>query len=182
MPLVLLLAVTGSVLAAEVASDRQVLILVRALAYDGNLKARAGEELVIGVLAKPGHAASEQVAEGIHRAFHGLGAVKVQGLPIKAVKLTYTNATALAAAIRSESLDAVYVCPGLDGELGAITGVTRGQRVLSMASAEELIAKGAAVGVFMVDGKPTIFVNLPASRLEGADFGSDLLRLAKVVK
>ena len=42
--------------------------------------------------------------------------------------------------------------------------------------------KGASVGVFLVEGKATLFVNLPSSKLEGVDFGSDLLRLAKVIK
>jgi hypothetical protein len=36
--------------------------------------------------------------------------------------------------------------------------------------------------VFAVEGKPTIVVNLAASKAEGASFGSDLLRLAKVIR
>jgi hypothetical protein len=42
--------------------------------------------------------------------------------------------------------------------------------------------RGVALVVTAPEGKPAITVNLPASRLEGVDFSSDLLRLATVVR
>jgi hypothetical protein len=36
--------------------------------------------------------------------------------------------------------------------------------------------------VFLISARPTICVNLPASKAEGAAFGSDLLRLAKITR
>ncbi len=168
--------------AAVVAPDRQVLVLVRALAYDGNLKARAGGEVTVGVLARGGHGDSEQMAEAISRALHALGATKVQGLPIRTIKLGYSTPAALAAAVRAEGVDALYVCPGLEADLPGILEVTRAAKVLSMAGSQEQLARGASVGVFPQEGKPTVFVNLPASRAEGAEFSSDLLRFAKVIK
>jgi hypothetical protein len=168
--------------AADVPAERQALVLVRALAYDGNLQGRANGEVTLGVLARTGHPASDRMAGEVDRAFAALGTLKVQGLPIRSVRLAYTTAAALAAAVRTQGVDAIYVCPGLEGELDAIVGVTRSQKVISMAAQEALVHKGVSLGVFLVDGKATIFVNLPASKLEGVDFGSDLLRLARVIK
>jgi hypothetical protein len=166
----------------ELPPERQVPILTRALAYDENLKNRAGDELVVAILAKAGSKPSEQAADAVSRAFSGLSGIKVQGLPLRSARLTYSNAGALSTAIKGQGIDVVYVCPGLDGELPAILEVTKKEHVLSMGSREEHITKGASLGVFLISSKPTICVNLAASKAEGAAFGSDLLRLAKVIR
>jgi hypothetical protein len=164
-----------------VAPDRQALILTRALAYDGNLKARAGSELVVAVVAKGSATASDQTAESLQKALKALGPIKVQGLPLRSVRVGYANAAGLSTAIENQGIDAIYVCPGLESELGAIHEVTKDHKVLSMGSREDHVTKGASLGVFLVDGKPTIYVNLTASKAEGTAFGSDLLRVAKVI-
>jgi len=164
-----------------VAPDRQALILTRALAYDGNLKSRAGGELVIAVVSKGGNTSSDQTAEGLQKALKALGPIKVQGLPLKSIRLVYSNSSTLSSTVDKDGIDAVYICPGLEGELGAILEVTKEHHVLSMGSREDHVVKGASLGVFVVEGKPTIYVNLTASKAEGTAFGSDLLRVAKVV-
>jgi hypothetical protein len=168
--------------AGEVAADRQVLILTRALAYDGNLKNRAGPELVIAVLGKAGNGPSEQAAESMTKAFKALGSVKVQGLPLKATHIGYSGPTSLTNAIEAQGIDVLYLSSGLDAELPALLELAREKQVITMGGKEEYIGKGASLGVFTIDAKPTIYVNLTASKREGAAFGSDLLRLAKVIR
>jgi len=177
-----LVATATAAPADEVPAARQVLILTRALAYDGNLKTRAGTELLIAVLGKPGNAASDELGGMMGKAFRGLGNVKVQGLAVRATQLAYKDAAGLAAAIESQGIDALYVCPGLDAELMGIFEATRKLKVVTMASRQDYVQRGLSLGVFAIDGKPTIVVNLVASKLEGAAFGSDLLRLAKVIR
>jgi hypothetical protein len=183
--LTLLASLVSPVAAApadEVPVARQVLILTRALAYDGNLKNRAGADLLIAVLGKPGNAASDELASTMGKAFRGLGNVKVQGLAVRATQLSFKDAAGLAAAIESQGIDALYVCPGLDAELTGIFEATRRLKVVTMASRQDYVQRGLSLGVFAIDGKPTIVVNLAASKQEGAAFGSDLLRLAKVIR
>jgi|tagenome__1003787_1003787.scaffolds.fasta_scaffold20447658_2 hypothetical protein len=166
----------------ELPPERQVPILTRALAYDENLRNRAGDELVVAILAKAGSKSSEQAADAIGRAFSGLAGIKVQGLPLKSTRLGYTSAANLITAIGKEGIDVLYVAPGLEAELAAVLEVTKKLHVLSLGGREDHVTKGASLGVFLVSGKPTICVNLAASKAEGAAFGSDLLRLAKVIR
>jgi hypothetical protein len=161
---------------------QQAVVLVRVLSYDANLKRRAGTDIVVGVVAKPGNAASQSAASAMVRAFRGLERVKVLGLPLKATQLLYSTPAALSNAIESQGIDALYLCAGLDGDLGGILGVTRNRKVITMASAEEQLHKGASVGVFVIDEQPTIVVNLASAKSEGAALGSDVLRLAKVIR
>jgi hypothetical protein len=167
---------------ADIPPDRQALILTRALSYDDNLKSRAGDSVVVAVLYKSGNPASESMADVTLRAFKALEGIKVQNLPFHAVKLAFGNKDALHSAISSQGIDALYVCAGLDGDAAGIRDVSHHDHVLTIGSREDFVDHGMSLGVFTVDGKPTITVNLAASREEGAAFSSELLRLAHVIR
>jgi len=179
---VFLLSTAAPAAAQEVPVERQVLILTRALAYDDDIKSRAGDDVMVAVLAKAGNPASEAMAAALVKAFRGIGGIKVQGLPMKVTQVSYSNGPTLMSAAASQGVDVLYVCVGLEADLPAIIEVTRKRRNVSIGSREEQVQRGLALGVFQVDGKPTIVVNLPAAKAEGSAFSSDLLRLAKVIK
>ena len=166
----------------SVPAARQVAILMRALAYDGNLKSRAGETVNIAILHKKGNAASENTANSMAKAFGALESTQVSGLPIVVSSLLYTGEDTLKKAITGAGIDLIYVCDGLENDLEAIERITRPMRVLSVGSKPEQVEKGLSVGVFQIEGKCTILLNLPASRQEGVSFAADLLRLAKVIR
>ena len=167
---------------ALVPADKQAVILTRALAYDKDLRARAGGSLVIAVLYRPGAAEGDSVAADVFRAFKALEGVKVQDLPISVVKLPYTGKDALKSAITAQGIDALYCCPGLEPDLSALREVSHQQHVLTLAAKEAFVQAGLSLGVFPKDGKPTIVINLAASRDEGASLASELLRLATVLR
>jgi hypothetical protein len=166
----------------ELSPSRQVVITMRALAYDGNLKARAGRSIDLVILFKKGNAHSEQMAQTMANAFGALAGTTVAGLPIKVSRLAYGGADSLAKWIRTSNTDMLYACEGLEAELDAITSVTRRNKVLTVGSTPEHIRKGMSLGVFQVDTRTTILLNLTASRLEGVAFAADLLRLATVIR
>jgi hypothetical protein len=154
----------------------------RALAYDTKLKARTGDSVVLAVLFRPDQPSSKSAADAVARAFKPLENVRVQELPFKVVEQPYTSKGDLQAAIGAQGIDALYVVGGLEGELSSIKEISRKRQVLTIGAREQLVADGLSLGVFVVDGKNTITVNLAASREEGAAFTSDLLRLARVIK
>ena len=161
---------------------RQVVILMRVLAYDGNLKSRAGDTVNIAILRKKGHAASESMANVMAQAFGALAVTQVSGLPIVVSRLNFTGEDALRKAITGAGIDFVYVCDGLDADLDAIERVTRQLKVMSVGSKQSQVEKGLTIGVFQMEDKCTILLNLSASRQEGISFAADLLRLAKVIR
>src|SRR6185295_7088358 len=105
-----------------------------------------------------------------------------QELPISVVKLAYAGKDALKSSIAAQGIDALYCCPSLDPDLGAIREVSHQQHVLTLASKEAFVQAGLSIGVFPSDGKPMIMINLAASRDEGASLSSELLRLAAVIR
>jgi hypothetical protein len=74
------------------------------------------------------------------------------------------------------------VCSALDASLADIKAVARMRKVLTVGSQEAQLKLGLSLGVFDIDGKNTIIVNLEANREEGVAFSPELLRLATVVR
>jgi len=161
---------------------KQAVFLARVIAYDANLKARAGPAVNIAVLAKKGDKESEKMSEAIVRAFTSLESATLVGLPVRVVRVYFAGREALERAVREDGIDTIYVCSGLDASLTEIKSVSRQHKVLTVGSQEGHLKLGLSLGVFEVDGKNTILVNLDASREEGVAFGPELLRLATVVR
>jgi hypothetical protein len=162
--------------------ERQVKTIARALAYDGNLPGRAGGTVVLAVLYKPGNPVSEKEATESFALFTKLESYSILGLPFHSVKLPLTGAQSLEETVRGLGVVALYVCPGMEEQMGNIKRISRKLKVTTIASREDQVLAGLALGVFSTDGRLVVEVNLPASREEGARFGSDLLRLAKVIQ
>jgi hypothetical protein len=98
------------------------------------------------------------------------------------LRFPYLGPDALTRTIVAEGIDTLYLCPALDRELADIKPIARKHSVLTLAGRLEQVRNGLSVGVFALEGRATIVVNLVASKEEGAAFGSDILRLAKIVK
>jgi hypothetical protein len=164
------------------AGEREAMILGRAFAYDYNLKSRAGDSLVLGVLFNPQDSSSQAAAETWFKSFKALAGVKIQGLPLKVVRVPFSNAGALHSSIQAQGIDILFVCDGLESQLGAIHGLSHAEKLLTVAATQPMVEQGLALGVFDAGGKVEIVVNLPAAAQEGVSFSSDLLRLARIIR
>jgi len=171
-----------SAASAELPPGKQAIFLARVIAYDANLKSRAGASVNIGVLARKGDKLSEKMAELLVKAWKPLESATLLGLPVRVSRLWFSGRDALDREVRETGVDTVYVCSGLDGSLADIKAVTRNRKVLTMASQEGHLQAGLSLGVFEINGRNTIIVNLEANREEGVAFGPELLRLATVVR
>lgn len=167
---------------AELPPAKQAIFLARVIAYDANLRERAGPAVNIGVLAKKGDKESERTAELLVKAFRPIESATLLGLPVRVSRMSFGGREHLDRAVREGGIDTLYVCGGLEANLPDIKAVSRARKVLTMGSQEEHLKAGLSLGVFDIDGKNTILVNLDASREEGVAFGPELLRLATIVR
>jgi hypothetical protein len=167
---------------AAVSPARRAVVISRVLAYDGALASRAGSTFVIAVLFKKGNPASEKAGEEALKAFKPLEAVLMSGLPFRAIAAPYTGTAALEALIEKDGADVLFMCEGLEADLPAVKPVTRKHKVLTLGTQEAQVMAGVSLAVIADAGKLQILIHLPHSREEGAEFGSDLLRIAHVLK
>src|SRR5262249_41307198 len=154
---------------------RQASLLTRALAYSRELRDRAGPSVVVGVVYRSGNVGSEAMSNDLYHGFQTLTSYAVRGLPFSTMRFPYESNAQLREIIRTEGIDALYVCTGLDTEVDGIAGVTRDMKIISMGGREEYVTRLLSIGVFVVDNKPAVLLNIKASEAEGAAFSSDLL-------
>lgn len=148
--------------------------LIRVLAYDRNLKARAGAlvNLVVVYRSDQGEAGCVQPIR------ERLKGVNVSGLPVRVVAAPFTRTKDFEDVLASSKAAALYACEGLAQDAaGSISAVSRRLDILSFGS-EASVRAGLSVGVVVRDQKKRLFINLDAARAEGARLAPELLRIA----
>lgn len=103
------------------------------------------------------------------------------GRAIRVVPVALDDERDLAARLADEGVQAVYVAPLRATDLEVITRATRARQVVTLSGVPDYVAGGLSVGASLRGGRPQILVNLSAARAEGAQFHSQLLKLAQMV-
>lgn len=162
--------------------ERRSVVLLRTLSYDRRLRDRAGAELVLAVLFRRGQLDSEAMAQRTVSNLVTLAGQRVQGLPLRFTRVPYLSPDTLRAAVSAQGVDILYLCTGLEGDVEAITEVSRQMKLLTIGGVESLVSRGISLGVFALAERVAILINLGASRKEGVDFSPELLQLAEVLR
>jgi hypothetical protein len=184
---VLALAVALAAPAARAAADELPaetlgLIVLRVLAYDHNLAARAdGAEVTIAVVESAGEP-SRACAAAMTGTFTRLARkVTVGALPVKVVRLpAAADHRALSAALTKHGAVAVYACTSA-ADLPAVARAARAAAALTFTTDPAALSE-LAVGLVRRPDKIELRVNLVAARAEAAQLSGAFLRLAKVVQ
>lgn len=180
--LALSLAVPPSAGAQELSTRQRAIVLLRVLAYDRALRARAGAEVRVAVVFRPGHPASERERDELLAAFSELEArAVVAGLPVRADAVPYGDGADLAARLSAPRAAALYACAGLEEHAPAIAAAARARRLLTAAGARGPVEHGLAVGLVDRGERAGLVVNVRAAAEQGVDLDSALLSVAERV-
>ncbi|MFH0902810.1 MAG: YfiR family protein [Pseudomonadota bacterium] len=163
---------------------RQTLLLLRILAYDRNLKERAGPNVNILILYRKGDTNSERARAGLKTALDAvvIGKLNVSGLPVSIVERQFGSIEEVSQQLAQSRFAALFVCEGLEKEIPAIAQRTRRSSVLSFIASESGVRAGISVGLVYATPKVRILVNRDAVLAEGVRFDAGLLRVAEIVR
>jgi len=176
------LAVPASPGAEGLSARQRALVLLRVLAYDRALRARAGAEVRVAVAFRPGHAASERERDEFLGAFSELDArAVVAGLPVRAEAIALPEGADLAARLSAPRAAALYACVGLEERARDIAAAARERQVLTVAGARGPVEQGLAVGLVDRGDRAGLVVNTRAAAEQGSDLDSALLSVAERV-
>lgn len=167
----------------DVPVDVQIPLLYKILTFDRNLGARmVGDGIVIAIIYQEGFRASVTARDQVLEAVRRIGESSISGQPVHWVSLELTEVADLEAAFAKNRVDVIYVAPLRSVGLDRIATAARGKQVTSFTGVPEFVDRGIAVGVGLQRERAQIIVNLSAARAEGAEFGSQLLNLARIVE
>jgi hypothetical protein len=163
--------------AADDDSMAPVKALVRALAYDRNLKARSGDAINVAVVFDDN---SRECGKQYSFAFVDLTKYTVQDLALSVAMREAKTLDEMRTILTKGGYDTVFLCPLAGVKIEEITAITRLIKVVTIANTEAAVRRGVSLGA--VSGgagkKPRLFVNLAGSKAEGMDLSSDLLHVA----
>ena len=145
--------------------------------FDRNLAARAGGEVVIGIIYK---ADEKAWADGLSKSFAAYSDKKVNGLPVKVLLHQFVDANELGTWMGSAKVSTALVSSGLSDQAGAIHKAAAERKCLTIGDGA-FPGKGGALGFAIEAGKPKIVIHRQRSKDEGVDFSADLLQIAKVL-
>lgn len=178
----LVCALTAGADSMAVPADRQITLLLKVLTYDRQLEAKAGDELVIGVVSVPTDPESAKASQQVQKTLHGFLGKTVKKLGLQFFVHDYDTPEKLEDWVKRRKIDVVYLAPGNAGNVDAIVAVTRRLKVTTATGVPGYVERGVAVGIGERQSKPQILINLASARQEGSDFDSSLLRIATVIK
>lgn len=159
----------------------QLALLLKVLTFDRNLKQRAGDELVIAICYQQEYNRSVKVKDEILSVMQVSPVDKIGDLPLRFSSIDIEKDD-LAKAISKEDVDVLYITPLRSVAMKTITAVSRVEKTRTLTGVPDYVKSGLAVGIGTKEGKPLIIINLPTAKAEGADFSSELLKLAKVIQ
>jgi len=153
-------------------------LLAKLVSFDRNFSARAGGKAVILIAAMGGDAESMSAALELKAAFSRLPTVG--NLPHEEVILTYSNAAALAQAVRSKRAALVYLGPGFDKQIASIRDALSSLDVLSVGGVPAYVPGGIVLGFDLVSGRPKLLIQVVQARKQNVAFPASVLSLMKV--
>ncbi len=159
----------------------QIPLFKKILTFDRNLKTRAGNDVVIGVLFQKGFKLSADVKnEFISVATRTQDSI--DGLPVHIVALEYSDEPNLKNNLSKHNIDILYITPMRAIDFKMVTQLSQVHKILTITGVPQYVEDGISIGLDIKADKPQIIINLQSTKAEGADFSSKLLNLAKVIK
>ncbi|MBM4166165.1 MAG: DUF4154 domain-containing protein [Ignavibacteria bacterium] len=160
--------------------ELQVSLFTKIVSFDRKFHERAGKEMVIGVVYQNTFRNSLVVKEQFCSLLENISEGKISGILFRYVPIDFSEKSNLLQTVESESIDVLYICPLRTVELASIITVSQTHHALTFTGVPEYVERGISTGVGLKGNKPQILINLPASKAEGIEYTSQLLKLAKI--
>lgn len=161
---------------------QQYSLLTKILTFDRTLKERASDSIVIAILYQVQYDASRQVKTSFVEAIESSPVERVRGLPINFISFDVSYGLPSAEELVDRDVTVLYVAPLRGVKLSEITELARASQATTVTGVADYVDAGLAFGILTDGAKPIIHVNLTAAKEEGANFSSQLLKLAKVTR
>jgi hypothetical protein len=166
----------------QVPIEQQVPLMIKILNFDRNLQRHAQKQIMVAVLYQKKFRKSLDAKNRFEDVVGKLSLTKIDSMPIKFMSVDIGEDTDLAANIDRNYVNVVYLTPVKAFNVDDIVKICRQRQITSFTGIGDYVNTGIAIGFGIKGDKPQIIINLPAAKAEGANFNSQLLKLAKVIE
>lgn len=159
----------------EVPVSVQIPLFLKVMTFDRQRMGNGEAEIVVGVTFQNGYRNSVSVRDEVVRTLRTIPGKKIR------IVLIDLDHDPLVDVLEHQSISILYVSPLRSFGVTAIAAAAASAKVTTVTGVPHYIEQGIAVGVRLQGDRPRLMVNLAASRLGGADFTAELLKLAEVL-
>lgn len=104
-----------------------------------------------------------------------------ENVPIVINTLSLNNESDLDNYLNKNKCQLIYISPIRSIDIELLTDISRKKKILTFTGVPDYVREGISVGIDIKGEKPDILINLKASKLEGADFSSQLLKISTII-
>jgi len=160
--------------------DVQFTLFAKILSFDRNFDVREKTAVTIGILYQGTYRTSLHAKDDAVRALQ-TASISVSGKLVRFVEFDVAEGIDRLTPDMLGGIDVLYITPLTAVDIVSIAGLTRTRSIRSLTGVPEYVASGVAVGIGTRGERPEIVINLPAAKLEGSNYSSQLLKLARVI-
>ncbi len=160
----------------------QVQLLLKLLTYEFNLMGKPQPTITIGVLYRPEDDVSLRCFGSLESLFDERKDLSVRGHRLQLVGIPTRAEDSLRLPAGCPDVDILYVAPGNESRILAISRWTRDMNCLSVTGSEMAVEQGLSVALISRGEKEAITINLPASLEEGREWNVNVLQVARVIR
>jgi hypothetical protein len=180
--LLILLTVHLSAQEMDVPMNLQYSLIGKILSFDRALKSDSNDTVVIGILYQSKFRISLNAKNELLIYAKADVNNKIGSHPVQWIGIEVNSGDEINTVLETENIAVLYVAPMRNVAIREIAQITRAKHILSLTGIPEYLEDGLAVGIGAKGDKPFIYVNLAASKAEGADFNSQFLKFVQIVE
>lgn len=162
--------------------DDQIQIFFKIFAYDKNLNQKVKDHLDIVIIYQKKFITSLNIKNSIQSLLESDNYKYYNSIPVTIKSVSIESSSELDNYLRKNHADILYVAPLRALNISELAEITRARKILTITGVPEYVEEGLSVGIGIKSNKPQIIINLSASKSEGSNFSSQLLKLAKVIE
>lgn len=159
----------------EVPVSIQVPLFLKVMTFDRQRNQQGDVELVVGIAFQNAFRASAGARDDAVRALDAIADRKIR------VVLIDVDRDDVEDVLQQQHVSVLYVSPLRAYNVATLAASTGTLHVMTVTGVPHYVELGLAVGARLQNDRPQLLVNLAAARLCGADFTSELLKLARLV-
>jgi hypothetical protein len=181
--IILIICLAEPVRAHEIETpvDVHIPIFLKALSFDRNLNKRVGDEIVMGIVFQAKFRKSLNAKNQVEKFLGQLKGNKIGDIPFRFIPVSLDDFESLKTILLKEKVTVLYITPLRAVNIQELVSICRSLHITSLTGVPEYCKEGVAVSVGSRGGSPVIIINKDAAEIEGADFSSQLLKLATII-
>jgi hypothetical protein len=160
--------------------ELQAALLLKVVSYEKSLSALVETELVIGIIYQPEWSRSRDTRSTLARAL--ISSAKSAGITVRVVDIPLSSSGELPFDPRERGVHVIYLAPLRAIRLNTLLAGMGAPGLLSFTGDDGQLRNGVAVGLGLSGDRAVVLIDLVSCRAVGAEFSSQLLKHAQIVR